>query len=94
MSGLGVLQRTHVELLIIALLLGHPRLLLLTKALWLNKEVDFERWGGRCYWLVCFYDSHYMCHVAWFPFVSALDTPGQPAVCGLPLLYHDDLPDI
>ena len=42
------IQRTCFELLIIVLLLGHPRLLLLKKASWLNKEVGFERWGGHC----------------------------------------------
>ena len=42
------IQCTCVELLIIVLLLGHPRLLLLKKASWLNKEVGFERWDGHC----------------------------------------------
>ena len=41
------IQCMHVELLINVLLLGHPRLLLLEKALWLNKEVSFERWDGH-----------------------------------------------
>ena len=40
-------QCRRVELLINVLLLGHPRLLLLEKALWLNKEVSFERWDGH-----------------------------------------------
>jgi len=30
-------------------LLGHPRLPLSRKALWLNREAGCERWGGHCF---------------------------------------------